>query len=137
MFLLNFESIQIGDVAEFTKTILKVDLDTFIALTSDTNPIHTDEMFAASTPFKSPIVHGMLTASLLSALIGNHLPGPGAVWYEQEIRFPSPVRVGETLRITGKVLQKSLSLRVLIIETLIFGEDGRRVLEGKAKVKMF
>lgn len=131
-----FESIQIGDEDEITHIITREDVDSFVRLTGDNNPLHVDEAYAAKTSFKKPVVHGMLTASFLSTLIGTRLPGQGSLWYEQNMRFLLPVRVGEKIRVWAKVRQKSSAQRVLVLDTVIFGEDNRSVIEGQAKVKI-
>ena len=131
-----FETIREDEEAELLHTITPHDLETFVQLTGDDNPIHVDETFAATTTFRKPIVHGMLTASFISTMIGTKLPGLGSVWYEQSLRFLSPVRVGEKIRVWAKVRHKSPAQRILTLETHVFGEDGRKVIEGEAKVKM-
>ncbi len=131
-----FEAINVGDEAEFFHTITVDDLDVFAKLTGDNNPLHMDDKFAASTSMKKRSVHGMLTASFISTVIGTKLPGKGALWYEQSLRFLSPVRIGEKIRVWAKVKHKSLSQRVLTIETVVFKEPGTKVIEGEAKVKV-
>ena len=78
----------------------------------------------------------MLTASFISAIIGTKLPGKGALWYEQQLRFLAPARIGEKIKIWAKVKHKSLSHRILTIETLVFGDGGRKLIEGEGKVKV-
>jgi 3-oxoacyl-[acyl-carrier protein] reductase len=132
----NYETIKLGDEAEVIKVITSEDIDSFVKLTGDDNPLHTDDAYAAATPFKKRVVHGMLTASFISTLIGTKLPGEGALWYEQRCRFLGPVRVGERIRAWARVKQKSPAQRIVVLETVVFGEDGRRVIEGEAKVKV-
>ncbi len=131
-----FETIQVGDEAEISRVVSAADVDTFARLTGDTNPLHVDESFAAQTSFKQPVVHGMLTASFISTIIGTVLPGAGALWFEQHIKFLAPVRVGEQIRVWVRVNHKSVAQRVIVLETVVFGEDGRRVIEGEGKVKV-
>jgi len=131
-----FEEIKVGDSAELFHTITAEDLDVFVKLTGDDNPLHTDDEYAASTAMKKTAVHGMLTASFISTIIGTRLPGKGALWYEQSLRFLAPVRTGEKIRVLAKVRHKSLSQRVLTIETTVFKEAGTKVIEGEAKVKV-
>ena len=127
-----FEEIQIGDEAEIFHTITAQDVSSFVDLTGDTNPIHMGGRYAG----KKSIVHGMLTASFISTMIGTKLPGEGSLWYEQQIRFLEPVGIGEQIRVWAKVKQKSPAQRVVVLDTVIFNEDGNRLIEGEAKVKV-
>ncbi len=131
-----FETIQLGDEAEISHVITAADVEAFVRLTGDTNPLHTDEAFAAETSFKHRVVHGMLTASFISTVIGTRLPGEGALWFEQLTKFLAPVRIGEEVRVRVRVKHKSQAQRVVVLETVVFGEGGRRVIEGEAKVKV-
>lgn len=131
-----FDRLQVGDEADLSHLITAEDVTTFAKLTGDDNPLHMDAAYAAETTFKRPVVHGMLTASFISTMIGTKLPGEGSLWYEQQTRFLSPVRIGERIRVWAKVKHKSLAQRVVVLETIVFGEDGRRVIEGEAKVKV-
>jgi 3-oxoacyl-[acyl-carrier protein] reductase len=131
-----FVEIRVGDEARFTHCLTQQDVDRFVDLTRDDNPLHTDAAFAGRTEFKKPVVHGMLTASFLSRVIGAELPGPGAVWYEQTLRFLSPARVNEAITVLARVTQKSEAQRILILSTKITGDDGRLLVEGEAKVKV-
>jgi 3-oxoacyl-[acyl-carrier protein] reductase len=131
-----FDIILVGDEAELSHLITEDDVITFARLTGDDNPLHVNAEYAAETTFRRPVVHGMLTASFISTMIGTKLPGEGSLWYEQQMRFVSPVRIGENIRVWAKVKHKSIAQRVVVLETVVFGEDGRRVIEGEAKVKV-
>ncbi len=131
-----FESIQIGDSAEIKHTITAQDVADFVSLTGDDNPLHVDDGYAASTSFKKPVVHGMLTASYISTLIGTKLPGEGALWYEQSLRFLAPVRPGEGITVTGTVRHKSAVARALVIAIKVVDDHNRTVIEGDVKVKL-
>lgn len=136
MSLDTFDSIAIGDEAELFHIISENDVNLFAKLTGDNNPLHMDEAFASRTSFKHRVVHGMLTASFISAMIGTKLPGAGSLWYEQQLYFMAPARIGDKIRVVAKVKQKSLSQRILQIETSVFDESGRKLIEGEAKVKL-
>ncbi len=127
--------IQVGGQAEVSHCIGQADLDRFVDLTGDDNPLHVSADFAAATPFRRPVVHGMLTASFISTLIGTRLP-VRALWYEQHLRFVAPARVGENIIARAKVLQKSSAQRTLVLQTLVTGEGGRVLIDGEAKVKV-
>lgn len=130
------ETIKVGDEAEISHVITAEDVDAFARLTGDNNPLHVDEAYAAETSFRKRVVHGMLTASFISTMIGTKLPGEGSLWYEQHTRFLAPVRIGERIRVWARVKHKSEAQRIVVLETVVFGEDGRRVIEGEAKVKL-
>ena len=131
-----FETITIGEEAELFHTIGEADVDAFSRLTGDDNPLHMDDAYAASTSLQKRVVHGMLTASFISTVIGTRLPGKGAMWFEQTTQFLSPVRVGERICVRVRVKQKSRAQRIVVLETVVLGEDGRKVIEGEAKVKI-
>ena len=130
-----FDAIQVGDEAEIFHTITTQDIDAFIDLTGDNNPLHTDIEFASKTNFRKPVVHGMLTASFISTIIGTKLPGPGALWYEQKLRFLNPARVGNKICVFVKVLHKSNAQKTLVLQTNVFDENKRILIEGEAKVR--
>ena len=131
-----FDQIKVDDIAEITHQITEGDLLTFSDLTGDTNPMHMDDSYAAATSFKKRVVHGMLTASFISTIIGTKLPGEGSLWYEQQMRFLAPARIGEVIRVWARVKCKSASMRIIALETLVFGDGGRKLIEGEAKVKI-
>ena len=95
------EDISVGMSAVFAKTINEADVALYAAVSGDTNPLHLNDEFAAHTRFKRRIVHGMLTTSLWSTLVGTRLPGPGSAYMSQEMKFIKPVHIGET--VTAKV----------------------------------
>ena len=91
------EELEVGMQSSYEKQITAQDIDTFAALTGDTNPIHLDEDYAAQTPFKQRIAHGMLNGGLISTVLGTQLPGPGCIYVEQQMRFKAPVMIGDTI----------------------------------------
>ena len=97
------EDLTIGMESSYQKTITETDIDAFAALTGDTNPVHLDSEYAAITPFKARIAHGMLSAGLISTVLGTQLPGPGCIYLEQQIKFKAPVFIGDTLVATVTV----------------------------------
>ena len=130
-----FKEINVNDEAEIFHTVTVQDVETFVKLTGDDNPLHVDDVYSAQTMLKRRIVHGMLTASFISTLIGTKLPGKGALWYEQYTRFLEPVHIGETIRVWARVKKKSSGLRVLVLEVVVFSNGGRKVVECEAKVR--
>jgi len=131
-----FQQIQVGDVEEFFHVITEEDVNAFASLTGDRNPLHMSESFAQNTQFRKRVVHGMLTASFISTMIGTKLPGEGALWFEQSFKFLSPVRIGERIRIWAKVLQKSEARRIIVLETKVYGDDNRLTISGEGKVEV-
>ena len=97
------EDLTIGMESSYQKTITETDIDAFAALTGDTNPVHLDSEYAATTPFRARIAHGMLSAGFISTVLGTQLPGPGCIYLEQQIKFKAPVFIGDTLVATVTV----------------------------------
>jgi len=119
----------------FERRITKEDVDLFIQLTGDDNPVHTDTKAAQSVGFQSPIVHGMLCASFISTLIGTKLPGHGSVWLSQNLSFNEPVYVGDTLTISGTAMSYSINTHISKIDIEIANQHGNKVLTGEGLVK--
>src|SRR5215469_8930842 len=101
---LYFEDLRVGMTETYAKTVKSSDVVGFAELTGDRNPIHLSEHFAAKTPFKGRIAHGLYTAGLISAVIGTRLPGPGAVYISQLLNFKAPVRIGDTVEAMVQVV---------------------------------
>lgn len=132
----SLNKIEIGQTDEFFHKITENDLDNFCKLTGDDNPLHMNDEYASKTNFKERVVHGMLTASFISTMIGTRIPGEGSLWYEQHIKFLAPVRIGDNIRIWAKVLHKSESQRIVVLQTIVYNQDGKKVIDGEAKVKV-
>lgn len=130
----DFESIQVGDEAKLTRTLTEKDVQLFADLTGDHNPLHMDNHYAGQTRFKNRVVHGMLTASFLSTIIGTILPGPGALYLSQELNFKKPVMINDIIEAKVIVMQKITSTRMLVLQTIIINQLSQVVVEGKAKV---
>ncbi|MET0645274.1 MAG: MaoC family dehydratase [Pyrinomonadaceae bacterium] len=127
-------SLKVGDAAEMQKTIADEDVRAFAELTGDRNPVHLDDEYAASTRFGRRIAHGMLGASLISAVLANELPGRGTVYLSQTLRFTAPVFPGDT--VTARVVVKAVreDKPVVTLETFCTNQRGERVVEGEAVV---
>jgi 3-hydroxybutyryl-CoA dehydratase len=123
-----------GDTASFAKTITEVDINMFVGVTGDTNPIHIDEEYAKQTRFGARIAHGLLTAGLISTVIGTKLPGPGAIYVSQTLRFLAPVAIGDTITATATLTHYDRDRRRLTLETVCANQDGMEVLDGEAEV---
>ncbi|MAC38964.1 MAG: (R)-hydratase [Oceanicaulis sp.] len=103
------EEMEIGQSAEAVRTVTEADLDMFAKVSGDYNPVHMDEEFARATPFRGRIAHGALVASYISGVLGNQLPGPGAIFLGLNMRFFHPVRIGD--EVTTRVSVKSVDLK--------------------------
>jgi 3-hydroxybutyryl-CoA dehydratase len=100
-----FEDLSVGMTETLEKTVSSSDVVGFAQLTGDRNPIHLSEHFAARTSFGKRIAHGLYTASLISAVLGTRLPGPGAIYISQTLNFRAPVRIGDTVVVTVTVAE--------------------------------
>ena len=124
------EDFEVGQHVTFSKTFTEEDLKRFIEITGDVNPLHVNDEFAARTRFGRRVVHGMLTASIFSTMVGMLLPGTGAIYRSQTLTFLLPVYLGET--VTAHFVVRSID-RVkhrLDIEAWIENEAGHHVIEG-------
>ena len=128
------DDFHVGQQAQLTKTFTDDDIERFVAITGDTNPLHVDDDFAARTPFRRRILQGMLTASLFSTMVGMRLPGPGAIYRSQTIRFLKPVFVGDTVTAHFVVRSIDREKHRLQIESWIENESGDHVVEGTCEV---
>lgn len=134
--LARLDDFAVGQTASLSKTITEADLSLFIALTGDVNPLHVDEEFAGRTFFGGRIVHGLLTSALLSTVIGTVLPGTGAIYRSQSLRFLRPVFPGDTVTATVRVGAMVAERGELVLDTWISNQKGERVIEGAAVVSL-
>lgn len=128
-----FEDLSVGQSASFAKTITEADILMFSAVSGDTNPVHLDAEYAAGTMFKQRIAHGMLSAGLISAVLGTHLPGPGTVYLAQSLKFRTPVKIGETVTATATVTALDAARKRATLAT-VCTVGGKPVIEGEASV---
>jgi 3-hydroxybutyryl-CoA dehydratase len=123
-----------GDTASFSKTITEADVVLYAGLSGDTNPLHLDAEYARSTRFGQRIAHGMLTAALISTVIGTKLPGPGAIYAGQTLRFLKPVFVGDTITATATVTAYNRERGRLTLATVCRNQRGDEVITGEADI---
>ncbi|AQZ95894.1 MaoC/PaaZ C-terminal domain-containing protein [Halopseudomonas phragmitis] len=128
-----YDELTVGDKAHVSHSVSERDLTLFAAVSGDVNPVHLDEAFAAATPFKGRIAHGMFSGALISAAIACELPGPGSIYIGQELSFMRPVRLGDSLRVELEILEKLPKNRVKIA-TRVFNQDDKQVVDGVATV---
>lgn len=113
-----FEDLVLGMTASITKTISEQDIDVFATITGDNNPIHIDSEWAKTTRFEGRIAHGILTAGLISAVMGTKLPGPGNIYMKQVLEFKAPVRPGDIITATVTISKLMPERRRVILETI-------------------
>ena len=130
---LYFDELSVGQSAETTQVVGAADIEAFAAVSGDVNPVHLDEDYARTTTFGGRIAHGMLAAAYISAVIGNQLPGPGAIYLSQSLRFRRPVKIGDP--VTARVTVKSLDTAKghATFET-VCQVNGKTVVDGEALI---
>ena len=128
-------NLQIGQKAEFKKTLTFEDVKMFAQITGDINPIHFDKEYAAETIFEKPIVHGILTAGLISSVIANTLPGEGSIYLGQDLRFTAPVFHGDTLTAKVEIVEIIREKHQAILKTEVINQYNVTVITGTARVK--
>jgi 3-hydroxybutyryl-CoA dehydratase len=126
--------IKVGDSASVTKTISDADIRTFGDLTGDHNPLHFDNEHARRTRFGQPISHGMLTGSLFSPIIAHQLPGEGAIYLSQSLRFVAPVFAGDTITAELTVTRVRDDKQIITLEGVAKNQRGEVVITGESVV---
>jgi 3-hydroxybutyryl-CoA dehydratase len=127
------EALHVGAAAEFSKTVTEADVVLFAGITGDFNPVHVDAVAAAESRFGGRIAHGMLSASFISTVLGTRLPGPGAIYLSQTLRFTAPVCIGDTVTARVEVVELAPKRRVRLATTCRT-QDGTVAVEGEAVV---
>ena len=122
--------IRVGQKATRKLTFTPDDVEAYAQITTDRNPLHFDEEFAARTKFGRLVVHGGLTAGILNALVAEDLPGPGTVFMSQEFKYLAPVFIGDTIEGEVEVLEVHSSKPVTTLKATVRREGGEVVLEG-------
>jgi len=125
---------KIGDSASISKTITDRDIQAFAEVTGDHNPIHLDDEYAAKTRFGGRIAHGMLSASLISSVLANKLPGPGSVYLSQTLKFVKPVFPGDSVTARVTVTGIRDDKPIITLETVCVNQHNEPVLKGVATV---
>ena len=123
-----------GDSASFAKTITEADILLYAAVSGDTNPLHLDAEYARTTRFGQRIAHGMLTAGLISTVLGTKLPGPGTIYTGQSLRFAGPVHIGDTVTATATITAYDKMRGRMTISTVCRNQRGEDVVIGEAQV---
>lgn len=128
------QEINIGDTASFEKTITEHDVYQFAGISGDMNPAHVNEEFAKEGLFKTRVVHGMLSASLISTVLGTKLPGPGAIYLGQDIKFVKPVFFNDTILARVTVSELNVEKNICTLETRCINQNDEVVVYGKATI---
>ncbi len=124
--------IKVGDTESFTKTVSEADVYNFAGVTGDFNPAHIDEEYAKGTFFKKRIAHGMLSAGFISKVLGTQLPGPGAVYMKQDLKFLAPVYIGDTITARCEVTEVITEKNRIVLKTTCVNQSGIVVIDGVA-----
>jgi 3-hydroxybutyryl-CoA dehydratase len=130
-----FEDLQVGQTASLGKTISEADILMYAAVSTDTNPIHLDAEAAKASIFGERIAHGMLSAGLISAVLGTRLPGPGSLYMRQSLRFAAPVKIGDTVTATVTVTALNAEKKRATLST-VCTVRGEVVIDGEAYVQV-
>jgi 3-hydroxybutyryl-CoA dehydratase len=125
-----------GQSASFTKTISEADVVLFAGISGDFNPLHIDEEYARQSRFGRRIAHGLLSAGLISRVLGMQLPGPGAIYLKQDLKFLAPVFIGDTITATVEVLSYREDKYIVTLQTDCINQHGQKVLTGEAVLLM-
>lgn len=128
------DELSVGQEASFTKTVSESDVYLFAGITGDFNPAHVNEAYAKKTAFKTRIAHGMLSAGLISNVLGNQLPGPGTIYMQQQLNFRAPVAIGDTITASVEVIEILREKKRVRLKTVCTNQDGVVVLDGEALI---
>ena len=132
---MTFSQLQIGQKASVQKTFTAADVTAFAGISLDVNPVHMSDGYAKNTIFGKQIVHGILTSGLISAVLGNQLPGPGTIYLGQELKFTAPVYLGDDITATVEIIELRPEKKVVRLNTTCVNQDGKTVVTGVATVK--
>lgn len=130
---LYFDELTVGQSAEMSRVVGAADIEAFADVSGDINPVHLDEAYAKGTAFGERIAHGMLGASYISAILGTRLPGPGAIYLSQNLRFRRPVKIGDLVVARATVTSLDDAKGRATLET-VCEVGGKTVIDGEAVV---
>lgn len=131
---LTIDAIAVGDSAQITRRVTDGDIGSFVDAVGDYNPVHSDRAYAAATVFKEPIAPGIWTAGLVSAVIGTRLPGPGAIYLSQDLKFLKPVKSGDSISARVEVIDINREKNRIRLRTVCTNQRAEDVLTGEAVV---
>lgn len=131
---MQFEDLKVGMKESVSKTITETDVILYAGITLDVNPAHLNEEHAKQTMFKHRIAHGMLTAGLVSAVLGTKLPGEGSIYMGQDLKFTAPVYFGDTITATAEIIELIPEKNRVILSTICTNQEDKIVLKGQATI---
>ena len=129
-----YQALQIGQTASLSRAISQSLVEEFARLTGDLNPVHLDDEWARATRFGRRIAHGMIGASLISAVIGTKLPGSGAIYLSQSLRFEAPMAIGDTITARVTITKLRPDKPIATLETICINQNDKTVIRGEALV---
>jgi 3-hydroxybutyryl-CoA dehydratase len=130
----SIDQLKVGDSAEWSRTVTEDDIKLFAKATGDFNPIHVDQAYAEKTFFKGRIAHGLLSLGYISTVLGNTLPGHGTIYLSQEVKFLTPVRIGDTITAKVEVMELNHEKNRVKFKTICFNQEGKIMMDGAAWV---
>lgn len=128
----DFSKFQVGYKDSFTREVTAETINSFVDVSGDVNPIHVNEDYAKTTRFGQRIAHGIIGASFISSLVGMKMPGIGAIYCSQSLKFKGPVFIGDTLTVEGEVIARDDERNRITIRTDVINQDGKIVTTGEA-----
>lgn len=131
---MGFERFEVGMKASTSKTITETDVILFAGVSTDINPVHLDEEAAKKGIFGKRVAHGILVSGLISAVLGNKLPGPGSIYMGQELRFLAPVFIGDTITAEVEITELIPEKSRITLNTVCTNQDGKVVISGSALI---
>ncbi len=132
---MTFSDLAVGQTASLQKAFTDADIVAFAEISLDSNPIHLSSKYAKGTVFGTRVVHGMLTAGLISAVIANRLPGPGSIYLGQDLRFTAPVFPGDTVTAQVEISELQEDKKIVKLTTTCVNQHGQAVITGLATIK--
>jgi 3-hydroxybutyryl-CoA dehydratase len=131
---MEYKNLKIGMQGSITKTITETDIILYSGISLDINPVHINENYATETFFKKRIAHGMLSAGLISAVLGTKLPGEGSIYLEQSLKFVKPVFINDTITAMAEVIELHDEKNIVVLSTICKNQKDEIVLKGQAKI---
>lgn len=131
-----YEDIAMGDTGSVSKTVSETDVVLYAGITGDNNPVHINDVEAKASRFGQRIAHGMLSAGFISAVLGTCLPGRGAIYMGQTLKFLRPVHINDTVTATAEVIEKNDEKRQIRFKTTVTNQDGKMVIDGEALIML-